>query len=214
MPSVESGTEIQHKNLSFIFPYFLENHQPWMPMIVMLISMLVAGCEKGGYIIGGHFEDSHLFSNTELDRKLKDEIKLRACFNLPPKNILDESAIERYKTSRVRIFQELFPPGTTAKTVFNTLKASGAQCRTENNGEKSLLRCALMKEFIDGIKELYVYGWRIRSVYLTRSSFEYLITTQEDRILDVSVNTIGCEAYEIDKNLYEESKTIKPIRKL
>jgi len=71
-----------------------------------------------------------------------------------------------------------------------------------------------MKEFIDGIKELYVYGWQIGRVYLTKSSFEYLLTTQEDRILGVSVNIIGCEFYELDKDLYEESKTIKSIRRL
>jgi len=194
--------------------YFSKESKRWRLGIAVLLSLLITGCEKGGRIFGGSFGDSHLFLNTELDRKLKDEIRLSACFNLPPKNTFDESAIERYKTSRMRIFHELFPQGTSAKMVFNTLKASGAQCRTENKGETSLTHCALMKEFIDGITELYVYGWRIGSVYLTKSSFEYLLTTQEDRILDVSVNIIGCEFYELDKELYEESKTIKPIRRL
>ena len=125
-----------------------------------------------------------------------------------------ESAIKTFKTSRLRIFHGLFPQGTAVTTVIRTLKASGALCRTENKGEINLTHCALTKEYIDGVKELYVYGWRIGSVYLTKSSFEYLLTTQEDRILDVSVNIIGCEFYELDKKLYEESKTIKPIRRL
>jgi hypothetical protein len=177
--------------------------------MTVLLPLLIAGCE-GGWILRGPFEDSHLFLNTELDNKLKDEIRGRACFNLPPKNILDTSAIERFKSSRIQIFNELFPQETVADTVFNTLRASGAQCQTENN----LTQCALMKEWIYGIKELHIFGWQIGRVYLIRNSFKYLLTTKAERILNVGINIIECEAYEIDKNLYEESKTIKPIRKL
>jgi hypothetical protein len=165
--------------------------------------------------LGGSFSDNHLFLNTELDRKLNYQITAHnGCFKLPPKNILDESAIEGFISSRMRIFYELFPQGTSAIKVLNTLKASGAQCRTEGKHEVSLTHCALIKELIYGIKELHVFGWQIRSVYLTKSSFEYLFTTQEDHILNVSVNSIGCESYELDKDLYEESKAIKPIRRL
>jgi len=194
--------------------YFPKENKRWRLGIAVVLSLLITGCEKGGRIFGGPFEDSHLFLNTELDSKLKNNIRHHGCFNFPPKDTFDESSIERYKTARVRIFHELFPQGTSAKMVFNTLKASGAQCRTENKGETSLTHCVLMKEWIDGVKELYLTGWRVGSVYLTKSNFEYLLTTQEDRILDVSVNIIGCEFYELDKELYEESKTIKPIRRL
>jgi len=197
-----------------VIDFFPKERKRRMLGMVVLFCLLITGCEKGGRIFGGPFEDTHLFLNTELDSKLKDNIRHYGCFNFPPKNTFDESAIERYKASRMRVFHELFPQGTAAKTVFNTLKASGAQCRTENKGETSLTHCALMKEFIDGIKELYVYGWQIGRVYLTKSSFEYLLTTQDDRILDVSVSIIGCEFYELDKDLYEKSKTIKPIRRL
>jgi hypothetical protein len=187
----------------------------WQFGVAVLFFLLITGCEKGGRILGGSFSDNHLFLNTELDRKLNYQITAHnGCFNLPPKNILDESAIERFISSRMRIFHDLFPQGTSAITALNTLKSSGAQCRTENKREISLAHCALIKEWIYGIKELHVFGWQIRSVYLTKSSFEYLLTTQEDRILNVSVNSIGCETYEIDKDLYEESKTIKPIRRL
>jgi hypothetical protein len=189
--------------------------KPWQFGVAVLFFLLITGCEKGGRIFGGSFSDSHLFLNTELDHKLKNEITFHSsCFKLPPRNILDKSAIERFTSSRMQIFHELFPQGTSAITALNTLKSSGGQCRTENKGEISLAHCALIKEWIYGIKELHVFGWQIRSVYLNKSSFEYLFTTQEDRILNVSVNSIGCETYEIDKDLYEESKTIKPIRRL
>lgn len=194
--------------------YFPKENKRFGLGMAVLLSLLITGCEKGGRILGGPFEDSHLFLNTELDSKLKYDISINSCFNFPPQNILDKSDIERYKQHRIQIFHELFPQGTSIKIVFNTLKASGALCRTENKGEISLTHCALMKEFIDGAKELHVFGWQISSVYLTKSSFEYLLTTQEDHITDVSVNIIGCETYEIDKDIYEESKTIKPIRRL
>lgn len=218
MPSAESGTEVQQKGLSSIFvppifPYFPKGYKLWMLMIIVLIPLLVTGCEKGGYFLAGPFSDSHLFLNTELDQKLKYEISTHGCFNLPPKNILEVSDIERYKKKRVQIFHELFPQGTSVKTVFNAMRASGAECRTENSDEISHARCILTKEFISGLKVLYLQGWQIHSVYLKKDSFEYLITTRGDDILDVSVNVIGCESYEIDKNLYEEFKIIKPIRK-
>lgn len=197
-------------------PYFpeLKEGKRWLFGMVVVLSLLVIGCDKGGRIFGGPFEDSHLFLNTKLDHKLKNELTSNGCFNVPPQNILDKSAIERYKTSRMQIFHELFPQGTPATTVLNILKASGALCRTENKSENNLTHCVLTKEYIDGVKELYLSGWQISSVYLTKSSFEYFLITQAERILDVSVNIIGCEFYELDKDLYEESKTINPIRRL
>jgi hypothetical protein len=189
--------------------------KPWQFGIPILFFLLITGCEKGGRILGGSFSDNHLFLNTELDKKLKYDISTHSsCFKLPPRNILDESAIERFTSSRMRIFYELFPQGTPAITVLNTLKGSGAQCQIENNHEIDLTHCSLIKEWIYGIKELHIFGWRIHRAYLTKSSFEYSFTTQEDHILTVSVNSISCETYEIDKDLYEESKAIKPIRRL
>jgi hypothetical protein len=178
-----------------------------------MLTLLVTGCEKGWSIFGGPFVDNHLFLNTKLDHKLEYEISTHcSCFNDPPKYILDKSEIERCKSSRIRIFQELFPPETQTTTVVDTLKDSGAQCQTEKNNEYILIHCSLTKEYIYGIRELYLSGWQTGRAYLHKSSFEYLLTTQAESILNVSVNILGCELYELDKDLYDETKTIKPIR--
>ena len=181
---------------------------------VALLTLLITGCEKGIGFYGGIFEDSHLFLNTKLDAKLKNEIMLKGCFNTPPKDILDRTAIERFKSSRIQIFHELFPQETRAKTVLKTLKDSNAICRAESKNQNSIVHCALTKEYIYGNEELYLTGWKVHSVFLTKSSFEYVLTTQEEHILNVDINSIGCEFYELDKNLYQESKIIKSIRRI
>jgi hypothetical protein len=185
----------------------------WLVTFVIL-ALLLSGCENGIRIYGGIFEDSHLFLNTKLDAKLKNEIMLKGCFNMPPKDILDRTSIERFISSRIEIFHELFPKEASAKTVLKALKDSHALCRAESKDENIIFHCTLTKEYIYGNEELYLTGWKVHSVYLTKSSFEYLLTTQADRILNVNINNIGCEYYLLDKDLYQKSKIIKPIRRI
>ena len=114
----------------------------------------------------------------------------------------------------MRIFYELFPPGISEKKIITALEATGAQCQKVNNSKTNSTRCKLKKEYIDGLTGLHLLGWKIHMAILTVNSFEYLITTQDDHIFDVSVGIIESVCFEMDKKLYEQSKTVKPIRKL
>lgn len=189
-------------------PIILTPIIPIIP-IIFLVTITIAGCGNGA------FSDGHLFLNTEFDHKLQYEmLSNNVCFSFPPKNALDELEFKRFKSSRLRIFHELFPQETTATTVLDTLKTSGSQCRIDNKFGINLIHCSLTKELIYGIKKFHMLGWKTSTAYLIRSSFEYVITAQENHVIDVGVDVIGCELYEIDKDIYEKSKINKPVRRL
>jgi hypothetical protein len=180
----------------------------WL-VVGVALTFLLSGC--GVRIYGTFFGDTHLYKNTKLDHKLLELIPI-GCPKIPPQSKYDEARIEMYKALRIKIFDELFPKGTPIATILNDLKASDANCQTQSERNIHVTNCVLTKESILGVKFLYLTGWEVKSAGLLKSSFEYRFTHQDNAISNLSVNIIECDDSAIDPVLYQNSKTIKPIR--
>ncbi|MCK5431785.1 MAG: hypothetical protein KAJ03_03525 [Gammaproteobacteria bacterium] len=152
--------------------------------------------------------------NTEFDSKLINRHLLYGCIDLHSVSKYEKIDRKRFEESLIQVYHDTFPSGTSATEVTSVLETTGAQCQKVAHAKTKSISCKLKKEYIYGITGLHVLGWKIHRAILTVNSFEYLITTQEERILNVSVDIIESECFEMDKDLYEQSKTVKSIRRL
>jgi hypothetical protein len=185
--------------------------------IYVLIILLLSACGKRGEIYMGPFSDTSLFLNTKIDKKIANEINIYShCFDQSnQENWLWRRNVNSFEKALDEIFVDIFPKGTPISTVVNTLRASGATCKTEYSDNSDIISCKFTKEFIYGLKDFYLFrGWRVHLARLNKNTFEYVISSKNGYLVAASSKVIGGECYELDPQRYEESKIIQPIRRL
>lgn len=189
----------------------------WVLGIVVLLPLLVTGCL---YTSGG-FGDDLSPLNTSLHHELRKANQSAWCFDpafVEKRPYSLHEIMTRQAEKRLdEIFWQFFSSRPALSQVREILQLEGgAACTTQEEPDSDTTHtvCAFTHEYVQGMKNLTLIGWKIRSAQWQKDNFEYRITAQGERIVDVKGKILGGECYEIDKDLYEESKTIKPIRRL
>ncbi|NOV29368.1 hypothetical protein [Methylomonas sp. ZR1] len=177
------------------------------------ICLLITGCDKHGYFSVGYFSDHHLESKTKFSDSIREDIMFhgpcRAKF--PPKDILDESYFKHFKDQRVFLFYRWFPKGSDENIMLDTLRNSSGTCIKNEGASIATIDCAMKMDYIMGLKGLGLLGREVISASLIESYFNYAIKTKDNKILEVEVNNISNQCYEIDKKQYENNGKIKIV---
>ncbi|MGZ3814783.1 MAG: hypothetical protein ACXVA0_23825 [Mucilaginibacter sp.] len=183
-------------------------------MASVFIIFSLTGCQFNIGMFIDQVNKSPLYKETKLDHELSIQLLSTGCPKIPPKSKYDEMDIESFKSSRIKIFNKQFPEGIPIAAMLTDLKASDANCHTQREQDFNVANCILKKEYVVGTKVLGLTGWKVTSAGLLKNSFEYRFTHQGNAISNLTVNIIECDGYPIDPILFQNSKTIKPIRSM
>lgn len=199
----------EDKQLSWCTAHWLAHHRA---LTIIALGLLLSGCQFGIGMFVDQVNNSPQYKETKLDHELSIQLLSTGCPKIQPESKYDQKDIERFKTSRINIFNKQFPKGTPIAAILTDLKASNANCHTQREQDFNVTNCILKKEYILGAYVLGLTGRKVTSAGLLKNSFEYRFSHQGNVISNLSVNIIECDGYEIDPILYQNSKTIKPIR--
>jgi hypothetical protein len=199
--------------------YFLKKSKKWRCGIVVLLPLLLTGCFYSVH----NFGDDRNTLNTTIYWELKKANQNNTCFDpfylgKYAKEFLDNEERNRVGERMNKIFQQFFPIGTPLQQVTEKMQSEGgAICSTQVdtiNNNITHTFCTYKHEYVQGMKEFGITGWKILSAQWQKDNFEFGIIAQEGRLTNVEGKVINGECYEIDKDVYEKSKTIKLIKKL
>ena len=185
-------------------------------LLILIFPLLLTGCIYTFH----NFGDDLNSLNTDLYRELKKANHNSTCFDpfYLKKYFLDEGQKVFVEKSMNEIFWQFFPMGTPLQQIIEKMQSQGgAICSTQvdaiNNNITHTV-CTYTHEYVQGMKDLGVTGWKIYSAQWQKDNYEFRLTTQGGQLIDVKGKVLDGECYEIDKDVYDDSKTIKLIKKL
>jgi len=187
--------------------------------LILIFPLLLTGCIYTFH----NFGDDLNTLNTTLYWELKKANQNNTCFDPSylgkyAKEFLDNEERRRVGENMDEIFWKFFPMGTLLQQIIEKMQSQGgAICTTQVNAINNNIThtvCTYAHEYVQGMKDLGLSGWKIYSAQWQKDSFEFRITAHGGQIIDVKGKVLDGECYEIDKDVYDDSKTIKLINKL
>jgi hypothetical protein len=185
-----------------------------------LILSFLSGCGKNMEVIANPFGDPIFPLNTHLDRQLRSLNQSHVCLDaentmLSKKNT-HEITVKIVQKKMDELFLNMFGVLPDAGHVKRSLEVyGGAYCKNFHDAKNidNTISCIIVKEYVYGLKRLYITGWSIGFARWQKDIFEYRLEVANGRIMKAQGTVVGGECYVIDEFLYGKSKTIKPIRR-
>jgi hypothetical protein len=183
--------------------------------LAFILPLLITGCFYNVHNFGEQLNSL----NTILDNELRKANQSNNCLSFGiSNNNFRKIEVTMVEEKMNKTFQSFFPNGTSLQKTIEILQSqAGAICATKTDAiyeRTTYATCTYSHEFVQGMKELGLTGWKISSAQWQKNNFEVRITAKNEMIDNIKSIVINGECYEIDKNIYENSKIIKFIRKI
>jgi len=190
------------------------NHLRLLFLMILFFSLNLTGCF---YSVTNWGEQINAL-NTDLDRELRKVNKDQNCTSSRFfKERMSRIEIEILDKRMNETFRHFFPSFSPIQQITERLKSEGgAKCLTlpSNSNDLTHTICKYSHEFVQGMREFGITGWKMRSAQWQKDNFQFELTSHHDHLVNSQGKVLEGECYEIDINEYATSKTIKFIRKL
>lgn len=191
----------------------VNGYRKFLRFISYLFLIFLTGC----FYASHNFGEQLNALNTELDGELRKARESNICFDKKyPKSAFQKLQESDTEKRMKEIFMRFFPIKTSLQKIIGAMQSQGgATCKAQiNKNNIDITICAYKHEYINGMKELGLTGWKIYLAQWQQDDFEFKITSKDNMMLDVEAKIIDTECYEIDIDSYENLNAVKLIRKL
>lgn len=190
------------------------NHLRLFFFMILFSSLNLTGCFYRINIWGKELNEL----NTDLDRELRLANRMNFCLSSGFINErMSQIDIENIEREMLKTFQHFFPAHTALNKVTERLMSEAdATCISQpnkNSNSPAQTTCSYSHISLVGMKEFGLTGWEIFDVYWQKNNFEFVVTTQDDHLINSIGKVLEGECYDIDVNAYKSTKTIKFIRR-